>query len=200
MTASSKSPAPSPTSTPLPPSPPNTSPKRFSTAALTAITGADPGTLPTQNDVGGVLKILAPRLDSTADPHVTATPLRVSPVPAPLRYLSHEGEGGTALHLDRIARMLGQHECRRVVRWTGTPPALPALIEPGPWIGLPGFEHRRRPRRTSISSRNISSCRPVFSVSLLSARTRARRWLRMTMTGTSVKPSLRAASNLSWPQ
>src|SRR6185312_6118038 len=42
MTASSKSPAPSPTSTPLPPSPPNTSPKRFSTAALTAITGADP--------------------------------------------------------------------------------------------------------------------------------------------------------------
>jgi len=95
--------------------------------------------------VGGVLKILAPRLDSTADPHVTATPLRVSPVPAPLRYLSHEGEGGTALHLDRIARMLGQHECRRVVRWTGTPPALPALIEPGPWIGLPGFEHPSPP-------------------------------------------------------
>src|SRR6185437_6468193 len=36
-----------------------------------------------------------------------------------------------ALHLDRIARMVRQHEGRRVIGWIVAPPALPALVRPG---------------------------------------------------------------------
>src|SRR6185437_11900105 len=36
-----------------------------------------------------------------------------------------------ALHLDRIARMVRQHEGRCVIGWIVAPPALPALVRPG---------------------------------------------------------------------
>src|SRR3954454_15515626 len=39
-----------------------------------------------------------------------------------------EVEGRPAFHLDRLVRVMGEHEHRRVVRRLGTPPAAPVLI------------------------------------------------------------------------
>src|SRR5688572_33488924 len=40
-------------------------------------------------------------------------------------------EDGAALHLQRRARMVGQDEDRHMVRWIGSPPALPLVVRPG---------------------------------------------------------------------
>src|SRR4029453_14200502 len=40
-------------------------------------------------------------------------------------------EDGAALHLQRRARMVGQHEDRHMVRWIGAPPAFPLIVRPG---------------------------------------------------------------------
>jgi hypothetical protein len=42
-----------------------------------------------------------------------------------------EVERGSALHGDRVARMMGQHEHRMVIRRHVAPPARPSLIRPG---------------------------------------------------------------------
>jgi hypothetical protein len=43
-----------------------------------------------------------------------------------------EVEGGAALHLERRARMVGQHEHRHVVGRVRPPPALPGIVGPRP--------------------------------------------------------------------
>jgi len=75
-------------------------------------------------------KILTRRLDATADLHVATIGGLFRPVQRRLDTVGHEDEGGAAFHLDRIARMVRQHEGRRVIGRIVAPPALPALVRP----------------------------------------------------------------------
>src|ERR1700674_5508434 len=76
-------------------------------------------------------KILTRRLDATADLHVATIGGLFRLVQRRLDTVGHEDEGGAAFHLDRIARMVRQHEGRRVIGWIVAPPALPARVRPG---------------------------------------------------------------------
>src|SRR5580704_9854751 len=76
-------------------------------------------------------KILTHRLDATADLHVAALGSELRLLQRSLDTVGHEDEGGAAVHLDRIARMVRQHEGRRVIGWIVAPPAFPALAQPG---------------------------------------------------------------------
>src|SRR5260370_41528149 len=77
-------------------------------------------------------KILTHRLDATTNLHVAALGGELRLLQRRLDTLGHGYEGGAAVHLDRIARMVRQHEGRRVIGWIVTPPALPALVRPRP--------------------------------------------------------------------
>src|SRR6202041_3353021 len=76
-------------------------------------------------------KILTHRLYATTDLHVAALGGEPRLRQRRLDTVGHEYEGGAALHLDWIARMVGQHEGRRVIGWIVAPPALPARVRPG---------------------------------------------------------------------
>src|SRR6202051_449531 len=76
-------------------------------------------------------KILTHRLDATTDLHVATIGGLLRLIQRRLDTVGHEEEGGAAFHLDRIARMVRQHEGRRVIGWIVAPPALPALVRPG---------------------------------------------------------------------
>jgi hypothetical protein len=54
------------------------------------------------------------------------------PLERDLDAVCDEVEGGAALHLERLARVVGEHEDGRVVRRILTPPALPVLVSPRP--------------------------------------------------------------------
>src|SRR5580704_13949986 len=75
-------------------------------------------------------KILTHRLDTTADLHVAALGDEPRFLQRRLDTVGHEDEGGAAVHLDRFARMMRQHEGRRVIGWIVAPPALPAHVRP----------------------------------------------------------------------
>src|SRR5262249_11854368 len=76
-------------------------------------------------------KILTHRLDAAADLHVATIGGLLRLIQCRLDTLGHKDEGGAALHLDRIARMMRQHEGRCVIGRIGAPPTLPALVRPG---------------------------------------------------------------------
>src|ERR1700722_13704134 len=76
-------------------------------------------------------KILTHRLDATTDLHVATIGGLLRLIQRRLDTVGHEDEGGAAVHLDPIARMVRQHEGRRVIGWIVAPPALPALVRPG---------------------------------------------------------------------
>src|SRR5258707_1472684 len=76
-------------------------------------------------------KILTHRLGAAANLHVAALGGEPRLLQRRLDPVGHEDEGGAAIHLDRIARMMRQHERRRVIGWVVAPPALPALVRPG---------------------------------------------------------------------
>src|SRR5580700_10135961 len=75
-------------------------------------------------------KILTRRLDATADLHVATIGGLFRLLQRRLDTVGYEDEGGAAFHLDRIARMVRQHEGRRVIGRIVAPPALPALVRP----------------------------------------------------------------------
>src|SRR5690242_711859 len=75
-------------------------------------------------------KILTHRRDATADLHVATMGGAFRLIQRRLDTLGDEDEGGAACHLDRIARMVRQHEGRRDIGRIVAPPALPALIRP----------------------------------------------------------------------
>src|SRR6202795_5287783 len=75
-------------------------------------------------------KILTRSLDATADLHVATIGGLFRLVQRRLDTVGHEDEGGAAFHLDRIARMVRQHEGRRVIGRIVAPPALPARVWP----------------------------------------------------------------------
>src|SRR5215831_14390717 len=76
-------------------------------------------------------KILTHRLDAAADLHVATIGGLLRLIQRRLDTLGHKDEGGAAFHLDRIVRMMRQHEGRRVIGRIGAPPTLPALVRPG---------------------------------------------------------------------
>src|ERR1700722_20333444 len=76
-------------------------------------------------------KIRTAGLDAPADLHVAISGSESRPIQRRLDTLGHEDEGGAAFHFDRIARVMRQHEGRRVVGRIVAPPALPALVRPG---------------------------------------------------------------------
>src|SRR5580698_5170106 len=76
-------------------------------------------------------KILTHRLGATTNLHVAALGGESCLLQRRLDTVGHEDEGGAALHLDWIARMMRQYEGRRVIGWIVAPPALPALVRPG---------------------------------------------------------------------
>src|SRR5262249_56610094 len=80
------------------------------------------------------------RLDAPADLHVATVGGALRLIQRRLDTPGHEDEGGAAFHLDRIARMVRQHEGRRVIGRIAAPPALPALVRPGTadWFGRLG--------------------------------------------------------------
>src|ERR1700686_5505530 len=75
-------------------------------------------------------KILTHRLDATADLHAATIGSVLRLIQSRLDTVGHEDEGGAAFHLDRIARMVRQHEGRRVIGRIVAPPALPTLVRP----------------------------------------------------------------------
>ena len=76
-------------------------------------------------------KVLAHRVDAATDLHVAAVGSELRLFQRRLDAIGHEDEGGAALHLDGVARMIGKHESRCVVRRVVAPPALPAFVRPG---------------------------------------------------------------------
>src|SRR5262245_56406515 len=76
-------------------------------------------------------KVLTHRLDAPADLHVATIGGLLRLIQRRLDTLGHKDKGGAAFHLDRIARMMRQHEGRRVIGRIGAPPTLPALVRPG---------------------------------------------------------------------
>jgi hypothetical protein len=84
-------------------------------------------------------EILTHRLDA-ADFHIAAIGGSFRLFQCRLDAPGHEDEGGAAFHLDRIARVMRQHEGGRVIGRIGAPPVLPAFV--GPFTA-----HMLRPRR-----------------------------------------------------
>src|SRR6185312_16167882 len=76
-------------------------------------------------------KILAHRFDAAADLHITTLGGDLRLFQGRLDSVSHEEEGGATFHLDRIPRIVGQYEGRRVVGRILTPPTLPVFVRPG---------------------------------------------------------------------
>src|SRR5258705_1831831 len=76
-------------------------------------------------------KILTHRLDAAADLHVATIGGELRLIQRRLDALAHEDKGGAAFHLDRITRMVRQHEGRRMIGRVVAPPALPAPVRPG---------------------------------------------------------------------
>ena len=76
-------------------------------------------------------KILTHRLDAAANLNVTALGGEPRLPQRRLDPVGYEDEGGPAVHLNRVARMVRQHEGRRVIGRIVAPPALSALVRPG---------------------------------------------------------------------
>jgi hypothetical protein len=76
-------------------------------------------------------KILTYRLDAATDLHVAALRGELRLLQRRLDTVGHEDEGGAAFHFDWIARMVRQHEGRRVIGRIVAPPALPILVRAG---------------------------------------------------------------------
>jgi hypothetical protein len=82
----------------------------------------------------------------------------------------HEAENRASFHGDRCSGVMGKHEDRRVVRRVITPPALPAVVRPGPsdWpehiaAHDPRSNSREAPRRKVVVDAGRS---PLVSVHL----------------------------------
>src|ERR1700727_445625 len=76
-------------------------------------------------------KILTHRLGATTNLHVTALGGELRLLQRRLDTVGHEIKGGGAFHLNWIARMVRQHEGRRVIGRIVAPPALPTVVLPG---------------------------------------------------------------------
>src|SRR6185312_8623887 len=83
-------------------------------------------------------EILAHGGHASANAHVAGTRGLLRPIERLVDPARHEMERGPALHLEGLPRMVGEDECRDVVRLLLAPPAFPALVGPG---AAHGAEH-----------------------------------------------------------
>src|SRR6516165_3528683 len=81
------------------------------------------------DEAGG--EVLADGGGAAAEPDILALGAREGALQRRLDAVGDEMKGRAAFHLDRRARMVGQHEDGRVIGRVVAPPAFPALIRPG---------------------------------------------------------------------
>ena len=84
------------------------------------------------------LKILPDRRDAAADLHVLVAGRRPGLFERGLDPVGDEVKDRAALHLDGVARIVGEHEGRGVIRGIVAPPALPLVVGP---VAADGAEH-----------------------------------------------------------
>src|SRR5262249_29161032 len=75
-------------------------------------------------------EVLTNRRDAAAEPDVLAVGSLAGPIERFADAARNEVKGGSAVHRNRLSRVVSQHEHRRVVRGIVPPPAAPALVGP----------------------------------------------------------------------
>jgi hypothetical protein len=75
-------------------------------------------------------KVLPYGGDATAEPYVLVAGRRFGAFKRGVDAVSHEMKNGTALHRDRLARVMGEHEDIGAIGRIMTPPAFPAVVRP----------------------------------------------------------------------
>src|SRR4051812_41397235 len=75
-------------------------------------------------------QVLLDRRDASADPHVLAACGLARPTQGGMDSIRDEVKRRTAFHLDRLPRMMREHEDRDMVRRTLAPPAFPRVVRP----------------------------------------------------------------------